>query len=432
MRLTSALAIVGAATAATIWLLGEMLSGGNPNLSQHANRPSASGPPIRVGILSSLSGSLKAQGVPISEAVKLAIGELNHDGGVLGRTLDAFSADGHSDPEHFKMEAQRLIAEEQVVAIFGCWSSPARKAVKTVVEDHDNLLLYPAAHEGLESSAHITYFGATPNQSMLPAVKWAYAELEARRFLLVGTDSLYSKAASAIIRDAVKKMGGKLVGEVSIAPTSADMSKLTPILDRKKPDVILNTLIGASNAALFAALSDRADADAPRVISFNITERDLTSMSIKRLQGHYLAGTYFQLIERGTNMDFLKKFRTKYGSERIVTPAMAAAYVSVYMWAEAVTQAKSAKPEDVRPALLGLTFDAPGGKTTIDAKTGHRSNYARIIRIEPKGQLKLVYASVEALAPEPFPSSRKESAWRTFVERLHTDWANQWAAPRSP
>jgi len=59
-------------------------------------------------------------------------------------------------------EAERLITEEKVSALFGCWTSTCRKAVKPVVEKHNHLLFYPLQYEGMERSPNIVYLGQLP------------------------------------------------------------------------------------------------------------------------------------------------------------------------------------------------------------------------------------------------------------------------------
>ena len=83
-------------------------------------------------------------------------------------------ADGRSDWPTFAREAQRLIDEEKVSVIFGCWTSASRKSVKPVVEQRAHLLVYPMAYEGLEQSPNIVYTGAAPNQQVIPAVSWCF------------------------------------------------------------------------------------------------------------------------------------------------------------------------------------------------------------------------------------------------------------------
>ena len=86
--------------------------------------------PNRVGVLHSLSGTMAISEKSLVDAVLLAIGEINERGGVLGRRVDAVVADGKSDPETFARESERLITQENVVTVFGCWTSGSRKTVK--------------------------------------------------------------------------------------------------------------------------------------------------------------------------------------------------------------------------------------------------------------------------------------------------------------
>src|SRR5207253_3159355 len=128
-------------------------------------------------------------------------------GGLLGRPVELVVADGRSDETVFAREAERLITREKVVALFGCWTSASRKAVKPVVEEHDHLLIYPLQYEGLETSPNIVYMGAAPNQQMLPALDWSTKELGKKRFFLVGSDYVFPRTANEIIKDHVKKLG---------------------------------------------------------------------------------------------------------------------------------------------------------------------------------------------------------------------------------
>ena len=88
---------------------------------------------------------------PVMEATLLAIDDLNARGGLLGRRVDAVTADAQSDPATFASEGERLITRDKVAALFGCWTSASRKHLRTVVERHNQLLFYPVQYEGLEA-----------------------------------------------------------------------------------------------------------------------------------------------------------------------------------------------------------------------------------------------------------------------------------------
>ena len=122
--------------------------------------------PIRIGILHSLTGTMSASEKPLVAAVELAVEEINAAGGLLGRPVEIVLADGKSDWDVFASEAERLIVQEKVSALFACWTSACRKAVKPVVERHRHLMFYPVQYEGMEQSPNILYTGAAPNQQI--------------------------------------------------------------------------------------------------------------------------------------------------------------------------------------------------------------------------------------------------------------------------
>src|SRR6185312_12180053 len=107
-------------------------------------------PPVTVGILHSLTGMMARTETPVVDATLLAIEEINQDGGIQGRPIRPIVVDGQSDEAAFAREAEQLITTGRVAALFGCWTSACRKAVRPIVEQHDHLLLYPVQYEGLE------------------------------------------------------------------------------------------------------------------------------------------------------------------------------------------------------------------------------------------------------------------------------------------
>ena len=85
--------------------------------------------PIRVGILHSLSGTMAISEQSLVDAILMGIDEVNDRGGVLGRPLEAIIEDGESDWPTFARKAEKLIVEDKVASVFGCWTSASRKAV---------------------------------------------------------------------------------------------------------------------------------------------------------------------------------------------------------------------------------------------------------------------------------------------------------------
>src|SRR5690606_18573405 len=172
----------------------------------------AGGDALRVGILHSRTGTMAISEGAVVDATRLALEELDAAGGVLGRRLEIVEFDGASDDAAFARGAERLIRDDGVAVIFGCWTSASRRTVRPIVEEHDHLLFYPVQYEGLEHSPNIVYLGAAPNQQIIPAVKWSFDHL-GRRVFLVGSDYVFPRTANALIRAQVHALHGELVGE---------------------------------------------------------------------------------------------------------------------------------------------------------------------------------------------------------------------------
>ena len=117
--------------------------------------------PIKVGILHSLSGTMAISESAVVDAALMAIDEINAAGGLLGRRIHPVIADGASDPAVFAREAARLIKEEAVSTIFGCWTSACRRTIRPVIEANDHLLFYPVQYEACLSGCnpHPLYVG---------------------------------------------------------------------------------------------------------------------------------------------------------------------------------------------------------------------------------------------------------------------------------
>ncbi len=393
-----------------------------------AGRPA--GPPIRVGVLHSTSGTLAQSGTALVDATMLAIEEVNEAGGVLGRKVEAVFRDGRSTPDVYAQEAEALIRDEQVSAIFGCWTSASRKHVKEVVEKFDHLLIYSIGYEGLEQSPNIVYNGATPNQQIIPAVRHCFTALGARRFFLVGSDYVFPRTANEVIRQEVAALGGTIVGEEYRPLGDTDFGDIVKKVVEAKPDMILNTIDGDSNRAFFRAL--RAAGITPErvpTLSFSISEQELRGLDPKDVAGDYAARNYFQSLQRRENAAFVKRFQARYGAHRVTSDSVEAAYFGVHLWARAVERAGSDDPRAVRVAIKGLRFDAPEGQVRIDPDTLHTWKYFRLGRVVEGGQFEIVWSNDLPMRPEPFPPSRKRAEWEQFLKGLHDRWGGRWAAP---
>jgi urea transport system substrate-binding protein len=415
-RLASIVVIV-AAIAVAAWLL----------LREEADRT-----PIRVGILHSLTGTMSASESPVVDGCLLAIEQINEAGGVLGRPVEAIVRDGASDPATFAREAERLLEDDGVAAIFGCWTSASRKEVRPVVERLGGVLFYPVQYEGLEQSPRIVYLGAAPNQQIIPAVRWALENL-GKRVFLVGSDYVFPRVANAIIRDQVEATGGEVVGEAYLPLGERRVDDVVSAIVASKPDAILNTINGDTNTALFKALrAAGVSASTTPSISFSIGEPELAVMDATTLAGDYVAWNYFQSLETPENDAFVAAYRDRFGPDRLLSDPVEAGYLAVRLWAAAVEDSMDPTPDGALRGIGRRHLAAPHGPVSIDAKTQHAWKTARIGRIRADGEIEEVWSSGAPMRPVPFPGWRLRSEWESLLADLRRGWGGAWAAPAGP
>jgi urea transport system substrate-binding protein len=384
------------------------------------------GSPIKVGVLHSLTGTMSVSEKAVADATLMAIDEINSQGGVLGRRIEPVVANGASDWPTFAREAERLIVNEKVATVFGCWTSASRKTVKPVFEKYNHLLFYPVQYEGFEASPNIVYTGSTPNQQLTPAVQWSFDHL-GKRFYIIGSDYIFPKMASEVFKEQIKALGGEVVGEKYLLLGNRDVNSVIDDIIAKKPDVILNTINGDSNWAFFKMLQVK-NTKIP-VMSFSIGESEIKSIGTDLLAGHYASWTYFQSIDSNTNLDFIRRFKAKYGQDQTVNDPVEAAYTGVYLWTQAVAKAGSDDVAAIRQAVKQQSFNAPQGTVMIDPHNNHTWKTVRIGQIQNNGQFSIVWASSDPVRPIPYLASRNPDEWDQVVEGYYKQWNSSWANP---
>ncbi|MDR3636896.1 MAG: urea ABC transporter substrate-binding protein [Isosphaeraceae bacterium] len=386
--------------------------------------------PIMVGILHSQSGPLAASEKPLIDAEMMAIEEINAAGGLLGRTLKPVVVDGRSSPAGFAEQARRLIDREKVSVIFGGYTSPCRKAMKPVVEEGDHLLVYPTSYEGLEVSPAIVYTGGPANQQITPGVSWCRDVLKAKKFFLVGSDSLYSRASLALVNDDLKALGAKAVGEEYLPPDSKDVAGVVETLQKAAPDVVISTLEGDSNGPFFERLQQAGvTPEKVPVLSFTVSEEELRELPRGAMAGHYGAWNYMESISRHENQEFVRRFKARYGQDRVTCDPVSNAYNGVRFWAQAVTEAETTDVKAVRRVIRRQSLDAPEGVIAIDYENLQAWRAFVLGKIRPDGQFEIVYSLPKPIPPVPFPRTRSRAEWEAFLGELNSRWGGQWSAP---
>ncbi|MCB0062598.1 MAG: urea ABC transporter substrate-binding protein [Caldilineaceae bacterium] len=370
-----------------------------------AEEAAAEGDTIKVGILHSLSGTMSISEVSVKDATLLAIEEINAAGGVMGKMLEPVIEDGASDWPTFAEKARKLIQQDEVAVVFGCWTSASRKAVLPVFEELNGLLFYPVQYEGLEASPNIFYTGAEPTQQIIPGVEFLINELGAQSIYLLGSDYVFPRTANLIIKAQLEDAGVTLAGEEYVPLGGTEFSTIISKIQEAQPAAIFNTLNGDSNVAFFKQFKDAGfTAESLPVISVSVAEEEVRGIGPENIAGHYTAWNYYQTTDTPENAAFVEAYKAAYGEDRVTADPIEAGYFGVYLWKAMVEKAGSTEVDAVREAAQSgeIEFQAPEGLIKVDPDNQHTYKYVRIGQINEEGLIDEVSGGTEPVKPDPF------------------------------
>ena len=390
-------------------LLGNL---GNWALSYAADRE-----PIKIGVLHSLSGTMAISEVSLRDTVLMAIEEINAKGGLLGRPLKPVVVDPASNWDLFTEKAKKLLVEDNVAVVFGCWTSISRKAVLPVFERHNGLLFYPVQYEGEECSKNVFYTGAAVNQQAVPAVDYLMSREGGgyKKFFLLGTDYIYPRTTNKILRAMLlaKKVPAGHIMEEYTPFHHQDYHSIVGKIKKFAAGgeaAVISTINGDSNVPFYKEFANQGlrAFDAP-IMAFSVAEDELRGLDTSTLVGHLAAWNYYQSLDTPQNKQFVASFKAYCkkndlpdGDKRVTDDPIEAAYIGVHVWKQAVEKAGTIEVDKVRKAVYGQKFLAPSGEIIMDHANQHTHKPVLIGEILKDGQFKVVWRSQGLVKPEPW------------------------------
>jgi branched-chain amino acid transport system substrate-binding protein len=377
--------------------------------------------PIRVGVLFSETGVTSTIGRSQLQGTLLAVDEINEAGGIDGREIVPVRYDARSSPVIYAALAERLIVQDKVNVIFGCYMSSSRKAVLPIVEKWNKILFYPTLYEGFEFSNNIIYSGAAPNQNSVQLAEFMTANFGARVYL-IGSNYIYPYESNRIMSDLVlQRPNSSKVGEryVKLDASERDFQLIMDDIRATDPDFIFSTVVGDSTASLYRAYAEAGfNPKTMPIASLTTSEAEISQMGADVALGHFTAAPYFQSINSETNLRCLERLRKRFGFECVPNMCWEAAYFQVHIYANAFRHTGQDDIGQLLPHILGSEFEAPQGRVRIDPANHHTSLYPRIGVANSRGQFTIVREATRPVHPDPYMVTHSLGDWTATLSTL--------------
>jgi len=367
----------------SIWLMGLVIAGcqkGSDNT-------------IKVGLIAELTGDMPAVGASCKNAAQMAVKEVNDAGGIdiAGKKykMELYIEDSASKPDQAASSAQKLITQQDVLAIVGPNTSSNAIPASEIAESSKVVLITPwstnpkttlDAKTGAPKKFVFRAAFIDPFQGRVLA-KFALDTMKARKAaVLYDVASDYNKGIAEFFKSTFEENGGKVVAFESYTTNDKDFSAQLTKIKNSSPDVIFLPNY-YNEVPLQVQQAHRLGIVAPFIGSDSWGSQELVKLCGKDCEGYYFSTHYSAESAAPAAKKFIQSYNTAYGN----TPDDVAAltYDSFGLLRQALSVAGKLDRQALRDALSKVpAYDGVTGKMQFKEGSGDPIKSAVILQIK--------------------------------------------------
>jgi branched-chain amino acid transport system substrate-binding protein len=278
-----------------------------------------------IGTHQDLSGPIKVWGVPVSNGMKMAVGEINAAGGINGRKLRMILEDNGYDPKKAVLASQKMIESDKIFAMVGPMGSATVLAAQDILFDAGVLQLFPL------TAAEFTFkFDPSKPQerlkfnNLLPYVESTRAALkymmEAKNFkkpCLMHQDDEYGRS---VLQGFNEQLAAMKVAPASVTSYKRGASDFSAQIAKMKSDgcdmVMLGTVIRETIGAMGEARKLGWDVTFLGATPTNVLE--VPALGKDTVEGLYAASGFeipYEDTAKGKVKDWLVNYKKEFGTD---------------------------------------------------------------------------------------------------------------------
>jgi branched-chain amino acid transport system substrate-binding protein len=347
---------------------------------------------IKIGLMAPLTGPWASEGNEMKQIVDLLTGQLNGQGGLLGRKVEIITADDAGDPKTAALAAQKLVTQE-VVGVIGTYGSSITEASQNIYAESRVIQIANGSTAVRLTAKGLNYFFRTcPRDDEQGRVGAQSIErLGFRRVAILHDNTTYAKGLAEEIRAILDKNGIQVVFYDALTPGERDYTAILTKLKGETPDVVFFTGY-YPEAGLLLRQKKEMNWNVPFHGGDATNNPDLIKISGKdAAEGFYfLSPPVPQDLPSEEARAFLSAYREKYGT----TPSSIWAVLSgdgFRVLSTAIRITKSTDADRVAGYLHNNLKDYPGltGTISFDGKGDRVGEVYRVYRVNAEGEFVL-------------------------------------------
>jgi branched-chain amino acid transport system substrate-binding protein len=326
--------------------------------------------PIRVGVVTPLSGTYAGIGQQVKWGLDLAAKEINAGGGVMGRSIELVYEDEEANPAVAVQKAEKLFQVGKVDFLTGTVNSGSTLAVGQVAERNNRLIATTVSFADSitadKCSANVFRVNARAGMQSAALADWMASTKPNANVFYLGPDYEMGRSTVAAFKSAAEGKGAKTVGEVFAPLDNKDYSPFFGQMRSARPTVVYTSVAGNDTVRLFTQMAEFGLNRNVQVVgaSGTVTSQNLQAIG-KAAEGFVTGVGFSPNIDSPEN----KKFVASFEAANKAQPDLygADSYGVLFFYKAAVEKAKSTETDKVRAAMRGLQWATPQGVKTMRA-----------------------------------------------------------------
>ena len=324
---------------------------------------------VKIGGIGPLTGPLAIYGVTSTNGSKLAMEEINKNGGILGKQVEYIVLDEKGDSTE-AVTAYNKLVDEGVVALIGDITSKPSLAVAEVAAQDNMPMITPTGTQFNITEAGPNVFRVCftdPYQGVVLA-NFAKNNLNAETVAVVVNNSNdYSDGVAKAFIEQAEKLGLKVVAKEGYSDGDKDFrAQLTKILPTN-PDVLVvpdyyeQVALITTQAREVGIKSTFVGPD-----GWDGVAKTLDPSAYGAIENSYFTNHYSLQDQSEKVQNFLKAYKEAYNEEPSAFSALS--YDAAYMVKAAIEKAGTTEKQAVVDALKSLDYSGVTGHLTFDEK----------------------------------------------------------------
>lgn len=341
--------------------------------------------PIKIGVSGPFTGGSAPMGVSMRDGVKLAVGEINAKGGVLGRKLEIVERDDEAKNERGVQVAQELINKEKVSATVGFINTGVALASQRFYQEAKIPVLNNVATGSAitkqfadQPANYIFRTSASDGIQSAMIVDEAIVKRKLTKVAILADSTNYGQLGREDLEAALAKKGVKAVAIEKFNIKDVDMTAQLLKAKQAGAQAILTYGIGPELAQIANGM-EKLNWKVPMIGSWTLSMGNFIDNAGKNGDGSLMPQTFIQDPSTPKRKAFIDAYVKAYSPPggRIPSPVSAAqGYDSIYLLADAIKQANSTEGPKVLAALENLNTKVDGVVTSYNkpfSKTDHEA-----------------------------------------------------------